>query len=103
MADIPLGRMAQPSELQGTIVWMASNASSYLNGSDVVGISVLLVIECLVVADHRWRIHLLVNGRGHDGGACASNKVDGLGKLDLPPKVSFDPYVHTNLSTLCDW
>ncbi|EPE24280.1 NAD(P)-binding Rossmann-fold containing protein [Glarea lozoyensis ATCC 20868] len=34
--DIPLGRLAHPSELQGTIVWMASNASSYLNGSDIV-------------------------------------------------------------------
>lgn len=35
--DIPLGRLAHPSELQGTIVYMASDASSYLNGSDVVG------------------------------------------------------------------
>lgn len=34
--DIPMGRMAHPSELQGTIVWMASDASSYLNGSDVI-------------------------------------------------------------------
>ncbi|KAL1968155.1 hypothetical protein VTN77DRAFT_2286 [Rasamsonia byssochlamydoides] len=34
--DIPLGRMAQPSELQGTVVWMASDASRYLNGADVI-------------------------------------------------------------------
>lgn len=34
--DIPMGRMAEPEELRGTIVWMASDASSYLNGSDVV-------------------------------------------------------------------
>ncbi|KAH8599264.1 short-chain dehydrogenase/reductase-like protein SDR [Bisporella sp. PMI_857] len=34
--DIPLGRLGKPSELQGTIVWMASDASSYLNGSDIV-------------------------------------------------------------------
>ena len=34
--DIPMARMAHPSELQGTVVWMASDASSYLNGSDVV-------------------------------------------------------------------
>ncbi|EXJ85508.1 hypothetical protein A1O1_05872 [Capronia coronata CBS 617.96] len=34
--NIPMGRMAEPHELQGTIVWMASDASSYLNGSDVV-------------------------------------------------------------------
>ena len=34
--DIPMGRMAEPPELQGTIVWMASDASSYLNGSDVI-------------------------------------------------------------------
>ena len=36
--DIPMGRMAHPSELQGTIVWMASDASSYLNGSDIVSL-----------------------------------------------------------------
>ncbi|KIW35227.1 uncharacterized protein PV07_01934 [Cladophialophora immunda] len=34
--DIPMGRMAEPHELRGTIVWMASDASSYLNGSDVI-------------------------------------------------------------------
>lgn len=34
--DIPLGRLGHPSELQGTVVWMASDASSYLNGSDIV-------------------------------------------------------------------
>jgi NAD(P)-dependent dehydrogenase (short-subunit alcohol dehydrogenase family) len=34
--DTPLGRMAHPSELHGTAVWMASDASSFLNGSDVV-------------------------------------------------------------------
>ncbi|KAJ9609024.1 hypothetical protein H2200_006795 [Cladophialophora chaetospira] len=34
--DIPMGRMAEPHELRGTIVWMASPASSYLNGSDVI-------------------------------------------------------------------
>lgn len=34
--DIPIGRFAHPSELQGTIVYMASDASSYLNGFDLV-------------------------------------------------------------------
>lgn len=34
--DIPLGRLAHPSEFQGTAVWMASDASSYLNGSNIV-------------------------------------------------------------------
>lgn len=34
--DIPLGRLANPNELNGTIVWMASDASTYLTGSDVV-------------------------------------------------------------------
>ena len=28
--DVPMGRLGHPSELQGTIVWMASDASSYL-------------------------------------------------------------------------
>jgi NAD(P)-dependent dehydrogenase (short-subunit alcohol dehydrogenase family) len=39
--DIPMGRLAHPSELQGTVVWMASDASSYLNGSDIVSDPVL--------------------------------------------------------------
>ncbi|KAI9800757.1 MAG: hypothetical protein M1833_003174 [Piccolia ochrophora] len=34
--DVPLGRMGTPHELRGTIVYMASDASSYLNGSDVI-------------------------------------------------------------------
>ncbi|KAL2219275.1 short-chain dehydrogenase/reductase-like protein SDR [Thermoascus aurantiacus ATCC 26904] len=34
--DIPLGRMAHPSEMQGAAVWIASDASSYLNGSDII-------------------------------------------------------------------
>ncbi|CAG8982968.1 hypothetical protein HYALB_00003547 [Hymenoscyphus albidus] len=34
--DIPLGRLAHPSEFQGTAVWMASEASSHLNGSNIV-------------------------------------------------------------------
>lgn len=37
--DIPMGRMADPQELRGTIVWMASAASSYLNGSEIVSLS----------------------------------------------------------------
>jgi NAD(P)-dependent dehydrogenase (short-subunit alcohol dehydrogenase family) len=45
--DIPLGRLAHPSELQGTIVWMASDASSYLNGSDIVRIHYIHSMELL--------------------------------------------------------
>ncbi|ETN45528.1 uncharacterized protein HMPREF1541_09360 [Cyphellophora europaea CBS 101466] len=35
-ADIPIGRIAEPHEMMGPAVWMASDASSYLTGSDVV-------------------------------------------------------------------
>jgi NAD(P)-dependent dehydrogenase (short-subunit alcohol dehydrogenase family) len=59
--DIPLGRMANPSELQGTIVWMAGDASSYLNGSNVVSVFKVLAINRSHMTDHRWWIYLLVN------------------------------------------
>jgi NAD(P)-dependent dehydrogenase (short-subunit alcohol dehydrogenase family) len=32
---IPMGRMANADEYQGTLIWMLSNASSYLNGAIV--------------------------------------------------------------------
>jgi len=32
-ARIPMGRMANADEYQGTLLWMLSDASSYLNGS----------------------------------------------------------------------
>lgn len=44
--DIPMGRMAEPHELRGTIVWMASDAASYLNGSDVVSEPVSRTPSC---------------------------------------------------------
>jgi NAD(P)-dependent dehydrogenase (short-subunit alcohol dehydrogenase family) len=33
---IPMGRLASVDEYQGTIIWMLSDASSYLNGSTIV-------------------------------------------------------------------
>lgn len=32
---IPMGRLAKPNEFQGTLVWMLSSSSSYLNGAVV--------------------------------------------------------------------
>ena len=32
---IPMGRLAKPNEYQGTLIWMLSEASSYLNGAIV--------------------------------------------------------------------
>jgi len=34
--DIPLHRIAKPEEFRGTAVYMASDASSYMTGSQVV-------------------------------------------------------------------
>ena len=43
--DIPLGRMGEPRELQGAAVWMASEASTYLTGSDIVSICLVDLME----------------------------------------------------------
>ena len=32
-SKIPMGRLAKPNEYQGTLIWMLSDASSYLNGA----------------------------------------------------------------------
>ena len=44
MKHIPMGRMAHPSEFQGTVVWMVSDAASYLTGSDIVSFLVLVAL-----------------------------------------------------------
>ncbi|MBI3504321.1 MAG: SDR family oxidoreductase [Proteobacteria bacterium] len=33
---IPMGRMAQPTDFQGALVWLCSDASSFVNGANVV-------------------------------------------------------------------
>lgn len=35
-AQIPMGRMADPEEFAGPVIYMASDASSYMTGSDVI-------------------------------------------------------------------
>jgi NAD(P)-dependent dehydrogenase (short-subunit alcohol dehydrogenase family) len=63
--DVPMGRLAHPSELQGTIVWMASDASSYLNGSDIVRV---------IRSKFSFKLHeyMAINGypKVVDGGYC---------------------------------
>ncbi len=36
LKHIPLGRIATPDEFRGTAVWMASDASSYMSGSEII-------------------------------------------------------------------
>jgi D-arabinitol 2-dehydrogenase len=31
----PMGRLGKPEELQGVVVWLASDASSYVTGADI--------------------------------------------------------------------
>lgn len=32
----PMNRIGLPHELRGVVVWLASNASSFCNGSDII-------------------------------------------------------------------
>jgi sorbose reductase len=41
LENTPMRRMGRPSELQGAVVWMASEASSFMTGANIVS-SVLL-------------------------------------------------------------
>lgn len=36
LKDIPMGRMAQVSDLQGALIYLASEASDYVTGHDLV-------------------------------------------------------------------
>jgi len=36
LADIPMGRMAETSDLQGALVFLAADASAYVTGHDLV-------------------------------------------------------------------
>jgi NAD(P)-dependent dehydrogenase (short-subunit alcohol dehydrogenase family) len=36
LRSVPLGRIAEPSEIAGVVVWLASDAASYVTGSIVV-------------------------------------------------------------------
>ncbi|MGB1908166.1 MAG: SDR family oxidoreductase, partial [Spongiibacter sp.] len=36
VANIPMGRHAEPGEMAGTVVYLASDASSYTNGECIV-------------------------------------------------------------------
>lgn len=63
--DIPMGRLCHPSELQGTIVWMASDASSYLNGSDIV--SPPTQNDVVVLTIDRSSMEVTAVGRNSDG------------------------------------
>lgn len=59
--DIPMGRMAHPSEFQGTAVWMASDASSYLTGSDVVCLFSFELIDAILMLINRWSMGAILH------------------------------------------
>lgn len=69
--DVPMGRLGHPSELQGTIVWMASDASTYLNGSDIVSAKLSPSSSCAMKTDMKARSLMGAIAAGEKSGANA--------------------------------
>jgi NAD(P)-dependent dehydrogenase (short-subunit alcohol dehydrogenase family) len=92
LKDIPMGRMAHPSELQGTVVWMASDASSYLTGSDVV---CSFLNFCLVLRKVLTRYRSLM------GGIRAGDAVEVLDLIMIEAVDSFRCHAGVRLGLSC--
>jgi hypothetical protein len=53
----PMRRMGRPSELQGAVVWMASEASSFMTGSNIVSLLLPWIgigVKLTWVGDRLW-------------------------------------------------
>ena len=75
---IPQGKMGQPEDLMGAVAFLASDASAYVTGADLRGMSSFGTRVCSAIANisSGWWLHNYID-RSYNGMMYAS-RIDGF-------------------------